>query len=96
MEPKEVEEIIKEKLIGVDYAPMLTISALTGKRVDRIFDVIERVENNFRKKISTGKLNRFLKDLTKRHPPPVYRRKGNQAFLHRTAFHRSTDFHNFH
>ena len=79
-EPKEVEEIIKEKLSGVNYAPVLTISALTGKKVGKIFDVVERVENNFRKKISTGKLNRFLEELTKRHPPPVYRRKEIKLF----------------
>ena len=79
-EPKEVEEIIKEKLSGVNYAPVLTISALTGKKVGRIFDIAERVENNFRKKISTGKLNRFLEELTKRHPPPVYRRKEIKLF----------------
>ena len=79
-DPKEVEEVTKEKLTGVDYAPVLTISALTGKKVGRIFDAVERVENNFRRKISTGKLNRFLEDLTKRHPPPVYRRKEIKLF----------------
>ncbi len=79
-EPKEIEEIIKEKLVGVNYAPVLTISALTGKKVGKIFDAVGRVEENFRKKISTGKLNRFLEELTKRHPPPVYRRKEIKLF----------------
>ena len=80
VDPKEVEEITKEKLTGVDYAPVLTVSALTGKKVGKIFDALERVESNFRRKISTGKLNRFLEDLTKRHPPPVYRRKEIKLF----------------
>ena len=79
-DPKEIEEIIKEKLPGVNYAPVLTISALTGKKVGKIFDAVERVEENFRKKISTGKLNRFLEELTKRYPPPVYRRKEIKLF----------------
>ena len=79
-DPQDIEEITKERLVGVDYAPVLTISALTGKKVGRIFDVVERVENNFRKKLPTGKLNRFLEDLTKRHPPPVYRRKEIKLF----------------
>ena len=79
-DPKDIEEITKERLVGVDYAPVLTISALTGKKVGRIFDVVERVESNFRKKLPTGKLNRFLEDLTKRHPPPVYRRKEIKLF----------------
>ena len=79
-DPKEIEEIMKERLVGVDYAPVLTISALTGKKVGKIFDVVKRVESNFRKKLPTGKLNRFLEDLTKRHPPPVYRRKEIKFF----------------
>ena len=79
-DPEDIEEITKERLVGVDYAPVLTISALTGKKVGRIFDVVERVEGNFRKKLPTGKLNRFLEDLTKRHPPPVYRRKEIKLF----------------
>ncbi len=79
-DPKEVEKIIKEELSGVGYAPVLTISALTGRRIDKIFDAVERVGNNFRKKISTGKLNRFLGELTKRYPPPVYRRKEIKLF----------------
>ena len=79
-DPQDIEEITKERLVGVDYAPVLTISALTGKKVGRIFDVVERVESNFRKKLPTGKLNRFLEDLTKRHPPPVYRRKEIKLF----------------
>ena len=79
-DPKEIEEIIKEKLVGVNYAPVLTISALTGKKVGKIFDAVGQVEENFRKKISTGKLNRFLEELTKRHPPPVYRRKEIKLF----------------
>ncbi len=79
-DPEEVEEVVKERLIGVDYAPVLTISALTGKKVGKIFDAVERVEENFRKRLSTGKLNRFLEELTKRHPPPVYRRKEIKLF----------------
>ena len=79
-DPEDIEEITKERLVGVDYAPVLTISALTGKKVGRIFDVVERVESNFRRKLPTGKLNRFLEDLTKRHPPPVYRRKEIKLF----------------
>ncbi len=80
VDPKEAEEITKEKLPGVDYAPVLTISALTGKKVGKIFDIVGHVESNFKKKISTAKLNRFLEDLTKRHPPPVYRRKEIKFF----------------
>ena len=79
-DPKKIEEIIKEKLPGVNYAPVLTISALTGKKVGKIFDAVGRVEENFRKKISTGKLNRFLEELTKHYPPPVYRRKEIKLF----------------
>ena len=95
-DPQDIEEITKERLVGVDYAPVLTISALTGKKVGRIFDVVERVENNFRKKLPTGKLNRFLEDLTKTPPSPGLQEKGNQAFLYLPALHRAADFHDLH
>ncbi len=79
-EPKHVDAAVREKIKGSDYAPVLTVSGLTGKRVGRIFDLIEKIEINFRKKISTGKLNRFLQELTKKHPPPVYRKKEIKFF----------------
>jgi GTP-binding protein len=46
------------------YAPVLTISARTGLRVDRLLPLIEVVDRAARKQIATPELNRFLRDET--------------------------------
>jgi GTP-binding protein len=45
----------------LSYAPVLFISASTGKNVDKIFPLLEEVASERRKRIGTGEMNRFLK-----------------------------------
>lgn len=77
--PKEIAEmpditdIVKNKLKAVDFAPVISISALTGKRVNRIFDYIDSVYENFSSRISTKQLNRLLDRILKTNPPPIYK-----------------------
>ena len=47
----------------LNYAPVLFISASTGKNVDKIFPRIEEVARERRKRIGTGEMNRFLKTI---------------------------------
>lgn len=75
-----IEEITKERLKAIDYAPVLTISGLTGKRVNRIFDKIESVYKNYTTKIPTSELNKFLEDMKKDYAPPVYKGKEVKFF----------------
>lgn len=51
---------VRDKLKFLDYAPIVTISALTGSRVNRIFPLVDRVFANWNRRISTGELNRFV------------------------------------
>ena len=91
-EPREIERITRERLRGVDHAPVLTVSALTGRKVGGIFDVVGRVEANFARKIPTGELNRLLEEITARRPPPVYRRKEIKFFYISQPFSRPPTF----
>ena len=52
------------------YAPIIFISAKTGQRVDRLFDLIKYVNEQNTMRISTGKLNDILADATARVQPP--------------------------
>ena len=52
------------------YAPIIFISAKTGQRVDKLFDLINYVRNQNTMRISTGKLNDILADATARVQPP--------------------------
>ena len=45
----------------LNYAPVLFISASTGKNVEKIFPLLEEVASERRKRIGTGEMNRFLK-----------------------------------
>ena len=53
------------------YAPMVFISAKTGQRVDRIFELIKYVYEQNTMRISTGMLNDVLADATARVQPPT-------------------------
>ena len=53
------------------YAPVLFISALTGQRVNRLFEAINSVAANSAMRITTGMLNNILEDATARVQPPT-------------------------
>jgi GTP-binding protein len=57
----------------VGFAPVLTLSALTGKGVQKLLPVIDSVYEQFSKKFSTGRLNRILQDASATHPPALHR-----------------------
>jgi GTPase len=54
-------ERLRDSLKFLSYAPVLFISASTGKNVDKIFPLLEEVARERRKRVGTGEMNRFLK-----------------------------------
>jgi GTP-binding protein len=62
---------IRRDLSYMTYAPVLYISALTGQRVDKLFDQIVAVSNQNSMRITTGMLNNILEDATARVQPPT-------------------------
>lgn len=54
----------------MSYAPMIFISAKTGQRLDRLFELIKQVANSHAMRIRTGKLNELLSLATLRVQPP--------------------------
>lgn len=55
----------------VAWAPRVNISALTGRRVDRLPPALETALVGWRTRIGTGRLNQFIKELAAAHPHPV-------------------------
>ena len=55
----------------MSYAPIIFISAKTGQRIDRLFELINYVYAQNTMRISTGKLNDILADATARVQPPT-------------------------
>ena len=62
---------IRRDLGYMPYAPILFISALTGQRVGKLFELINYVAEQAAIRISTGMLNNVLEDATARVQPPT-------------------------
>ena len=59
----ELRETINDRLVFVNYAPVISISALTGKGVLRIWNAVDTVYENFSSQVSTSKLNAWLQSI---------------------------------
>jgi len=67
---KTRREVMRD-LSYMTYAPVLFISALTGQRVQRLFELINFVNNQAAMRVTTGMLNDLLADATARVQPPT-------------------------
>ncbi len=68
---KRMEDEIRTILSFNHYAPLLTISVKTGQRLDKLFHLIEMVDNNYSFRVSTGLLNEIVRDAVVMNPPPT-------------------------
>ena len=66
-----MREEIRRDLAYMTYAPIIFISAATGQRVDRLFELIQYVNNQASTRITTGMLNSVLADAQTRVQPPT-------------------------
>ena len=62
---------IKDKLVHIHFAPVLSVSALTGQRCERVFDVIDKIFESHLRRVPTGQLNRAIAEIVAAHPPPT-------------------------
>ena len=67
----KMTEDIRRDLGYMPYAPVLFISALTGQRVSKLFELINYVADQAAMRITTGMLNNILADATARVQPPT-------------------------
>lgn len=68
---KEYKQKLSVDFSFMSYAPVLFISAKTGQRLDRLFELIAFVHSQNSMRISTGKLNEVLAEATARVQPPT-------------------------
>ncbi len=67
----EFIEKAQEAFEFAPYAPIVFTSALTGQRVEQIMNLALSVMTERSKRVSTGDLNRLLRDVITRHAPPT-------------------------
>ncbi len=75
---KSYEEAIKEvrdRFKFLSFAPIITLSAKTRKRVDRLYNLIIRVYRNYSQWLPTSQLNRVIKEAQMQHQIPSYKGK---------------------
>lgn len=70
---KEYERQIREKLTFCKYAPILFVSALTGRRCPSIFSEIHKVFESGAERIQTSELNKMIERAVEKNPPSIYR-----------------------
>ena len=68
---EKMRKDIMRDLSFMSYAPILFISALTGQRTDRVFELINFVNDQSNMRITTGMLNNVLADAQARVQPPT-------------------------
>ncbi|MFH1984909.1 MAG: ribosome biogenesis GTPase Der [Pseudomonadota bacterium] len=66
-------EKLREQAKFLQFAPVITVSALTGQRMHRIFEAIDTVNTQYNSRIGTGPLNRILKEAVDRNEPSLHR-----------------------
>jgi GTP-binding protein len=76
----EYLEIVREKLPHVDFAPVIFVSALTGKNVMKILDADLQVAKELTRKIATAKLNKTFESYFQRLSLPHAGRKQLKIF----------------
>ncbi|MBQ8078203.1 MAG: ribosome biogenesis GTPase Der [Eubacterium sp.] len=89
---KEFREKLAVDFSFMSYAPIMFISAKTGQRIDKLFEMIVFVHSQNSMRISTGKLNEVLANATARVQPPSDKGKRLKIFYMTQASTRPPTF----
>jgi GTP-binding protein len=65
--------LIHSRMPNLSYVPVISISAKTGLRLQRIFELVDSVSANYTDRIPTSELNTFLREVINTHPPRLRR-----------------------
>ncbi|MES2845310.1 MAG: ribosome biogenesis GTPase Der [Pseudomonadota bacterium] len=67
----ELKEMFERLLPQLRGAPLVTVSAKTGRGLDRLHDAIVKAHDVWNRRITTARLNSWLGAMTEAHPPPA-------------------------
>lgn len=79
-ETRDFRERVREEFAFASYAPVLLISAFTGRGVDKIGDLVVKVDAESKKRLPTALLNDLLQDALLVNPPPSKKGKKPRIF----------------
>ncbi len=70
---RRIHDELRHAAKFLHFAPALTVSALTGLRVARVFALAEGVFVQYRSRVPTGQVNRLIEEAVERTAPPLHR-----------------------
>jgi GTP-binding protein len=79
--PKDAKSVklhhqrLRDKAKFLSFAPAVTISALTGKRIHKVFEFVDEVYDQYQRRIGTGQLNRVFERALGKNVPSLHRGK---------------------
>ena len=77
----KLRKAVRDKISTLSYAPVLFVSALKGQRVVKVWENIEKIAFERKKRIPTSELNDFIREMIERRPPPARKGKFIKIYL---------------
>lgn len=71
--PRKFELQLRDAAKFLPYAPVLTVSALTGQRINKIFPLVNQIYAQYTTRIGTGQINRIVTNATLRTEPALHK-----------------------
>jgi GTP-binding protein len=68
---RDLRESFERLLPQLRGAPMVTVSSITGKGIDKLREAVEKAHDVWNRRITTAQLNRWLTGMLEQHPPPA-------------------------
>lgn len=66
---------VLQQMKYLSYAPVISLSSLTGQRVHKIFPLIDKISEEYSRQIQTSVLNKSFNEILRQNPPPLHRGK---------------------
>jgi GTP-binding protein len=76
----QFNEVIRKELAFLSYAPIISISAVSGQRVGKLLKIVDRVAEQAKQRVETGLLNKYLEEVIALNPPPAYKGQSVKFF----------------
>ena len=77
----EYQKMLDDRLYFMNWAERIFISAMTGKRVDKILDLVDNAAQGHQKRVSTAVINEVIEEAVSWHSPPTSR-QGKQGKIY--------------
>ena len=72
---KKYIDLLRTQAKFLSFAPAITISALTGQRVSKVFKLVDEVYSQYAQRIGTGQLNKIVERAIEKNEPSLHRGK---------------------